>query len=88
MCNCLNETLEIVKAKVKEEIEGKADLSTFNAEYDGRVLRFDGKSNNVMLKVNYEFFKLKSGGERYKKLTKSSVSLAMAYCPICGGKYE
>ncbi len=88
MCNCLNETLAKLKEKIEDKIKGSADLSTLRADYQGRTIRFDGKSNDVMLTVGYRYFKVKNGGERYKNPTKSSISLAMAYCPVCGEKYE
>ncbi len=87
MCDCLNETLNEVKNKVKDLIVNDADFSTLDINYSGRVMRFDGKKNDVMIKVNYSFFKLKKDGERAKNRTKSYINLAMSYCPICGEKY-
>lgn len=88
MCNCLNETLAKLKEKIEGQIKDSADLSTLSADYEGRVLRFDGKANDVMLRVGYKYYKVKSGGERYKNVTQSTISLSMAYCPVCGVKYE
>lgn len=88
MCDCLNEMLTKLKEKIEDQIKDSADLSTLSADYEGRVFRFDGKKNDVLLNVGYKYFKVKKGGGRHKSATTSKISLAMACCPVCGEKYE
>ncbi|EKO3919730.1 hypothetical protein GCS60_000583 [Vibrio metschnikovii] len=88
MCNCLDETLLKIKEKVIENIANDAELESLEIGYQNKMIRFDGKKNDVMLGVKFSYFKTKKGGERYKNRTKDHISLAMSYCPMCGEKYE
>lgn len=87
MCDCMNVMLGKVQERVKEGLPGTADLSTFEADYQNRVFRLDGKPNNVMIGVDYSYFKNKKNGERMKNRTRDKVLLSMAYCPFCGEKH-
>lgn len=88
MCNCINQTLEKVKEHLLDSLPENYDESTFTADFQNRVFRFDGKNNDVMLGINYEYYRKKEDGTRYKNKTKDSISLAMSYCPMCGEEYK
>lgn len=89
MCNCINESLERVNGKILEQLPERAINDSFESDYDGRVWRFSGNvDNNVMMKINYSYQMKKVNGELMKNKSKSSISLAMSYCPMCGEKFE
>ena len=87
MCNCLNETLTEVMGKVADSLSENADKSTLKVEYKNRFLRFDGKENNVMIGISFDYYKVKKDTTHAKNKTKGSINLAMSYCPFCGDKY-
>ncbi|RYU41316.1 hypothetical protein ERW49_18735 [Aliivibrio finisterrensis] len=87
MCNCINETLEALKEKVIANLPCSADKSTFTINFKNRIFRFDGKDNNVLLGIEYEYFKTKNDGTKHKNKTKEQTNLEMSYCPMCGEKY-
>ncbi|RYU50014.1 hypothetical protein [Aliivibrio finisterrensis] len=87
MCNCLNETLAEITEKITDILPRETDKSTLSVEYKNKLLRFDGKENNVMIGVSFDYYKIKKDTTRAKNKTKGNVNLAMSYCPFCGDKY-
>ncbi len=89
MCKCLEESLVRVNEKVIAQLPSRAVSDTFKSDYDGKVFRFSGNTdNNVMLGINYSYQMKKVNGEMMKNKSKGSISLAMRYCPMCGEKFE
>ena len=87
MCNCLNETLVEITEKITDTLPKDADKLTLNVEYQNQFFRFDGKENNVMVGISFDYYKIKKDTTRAKNKTKGNVNLAMSYCPFCGDKY-
>lgn len=87
MCNCLSETLAEITEKIASDLPNDADKSTFNVEYQNRFIRLDGKENNVMIRVSFDYYKIKKDETRAKNKTNGSTNLAMRYCPFCGNEY-
>ena len=87
-CNCFNESLATIRKKVIEDIlPDDADQETLELDWSNQVFRLDGKPNNVMLKLDCEYQRIKKDGTRYKNKTKHPISMGMSYCPFCGSKF-
>lgn len=88
-CNCFNEYLDKIKEKIIDDIMPEnADPKTLEVAWDNSIFRFDGKPNNVMLKLNCEYQRTKKNGDLYRNRDKRPVSIGMAYCPFCGGRFN
>jgi len=87
-CNCFNEHLERLGEKVIADIlPENADRDSLHLDWSNKVFRLDGKSNNVMLKLNCEYHRVKKDGTRYRNKTNRPITVAMSFCPFCGTEY-
>ena len=87
LCHCMNERLEQIKLMVIEDLP-KHDPESLQVNWVGKVFRFDGSKNDVMLPVNIKYRMIKTNGDPHKNKTEKTMSMAMSYCPLCGEKYE
>lgn len=88
-CNCFNEHLERIRQKVIDDIlPDNADRSTLDLDWSNKIFRFDGKPNNVMLKLDCEYQRVKKDGTPYRNKTKHPLSIDMAFCPFCGTPFK
>jgi hypothetical protein len=74
-----------VADKVKEDSPKHVD---FGINWKGKVFRFDGSDNDVMLQAEYSMIRLKKDDTPHARRTTETISVAMSYCPFCGEKFE
>ena len=87
-CNCFNEHLEEIKKKVINDfLPGNAIPETLHVDWSNKVFRLDGKTNNVMLKLDCEYQQTKKDDTLYRNKTKHPLSVGMSFCPFCGNKF-
>ena len=88
MCNCIEEKVKEIEAKlpemIKEKDPGFTDLISFGIK--DIIISFSEKSPPpFMLKLEAVYDRrLKNGKIRQKKIP---VNLTPIYCPLCGFKY-
>lgn len=87
MCNCIDESLEIIKEREISILPESADKSTLSINFKHRFIRASKKGNDLMLCIEYSYFNNKRDGTRYKNKTTGKTHLEMSYCPMCGEKY-
>ena len=87
-CNCFNEELEKLKTAIVEKILPKnAEKESLKVDWKNRVLRFDGSTNNVVLRLDCSYQRIKVNGEPYRHRTDHPVSVRMQFCPFCGTSF-
>ncbi|GEK13200.1 hypothetical protein [Aliivibrio fischeri] len=88
MCDCLSDNLNKIRFRLIESLPKRADLSTLKVTYQNKVLRLDGRKNDVLIGVDIEFYKNKRDGVLEKRKVKNFTSIEMSHCPFCGREYE
>lgn len=87
MCNCTGETLAVIKEKILNLLPENIQEGSFSIDWEHKVFRLDGKGNNVVMPVAYEYRSVKKDGTPYRNASRSTVSIHMTYCPFCGEKF-
>ena len=89
MCNCIDEMKARVLAKMKENgsIPEGSDIVDTTMQGEGFSLS-PNVGQQLMGKVETEFYKMTAKGKVSKKVSRSNMLLMYAYCPICGEKYK
>lgn len=87
MCNCATTVLESVEKHVLTSA-GEIVPDSLTGDFVNKVLRFDGKKNNIMVPTKFSYTRITDKGVPYKKQTHETINISMSYCPFCGASYD
>ena len=86
-CNCFEQALENIDAKLREEIPDNAQ--DVHIDWEGRVFLFNGGDHApVSPKVKVEYRKMKRNGDPLASLTKETILIMPSHCMFCGREYQ
>lgn len=87
MCDCFKSIGEKIEARLLEKVPEGAEVSRgFDTGWDNTVFSLSSGRSMVNLRYKLAYKAKKKNGEMAKNYSRLDCSVAMAYCPFCGGE--